>query len=276
MSSAALRRDEAAGLILALAAHGALVAWLVLAPPRPAPFAPPERMTVTLSDEVGLTSTSPEPEAQAAPDVAPVIGESAPEPQPVAKPEPAPKVQPAPPPPKPAPRAVVQPQPKPAPAKPAPAKPALVRPAPAKPATVSKPAGGSRIGSDFLKGVPGATTQGKAQNPPAAAIGPAVRSALLGAVSRKLKPRWAAPPGAEVDKLVTFVTFSLKPDGSLAGPPKVVRQEGITAANRAQATRHAEQAVRAIQLAAPFDLPPEYYEAWKRIVEFRFDRKLSQ
>lgn len=280
MSSAALRRDEAAGLILALAAHGGLLAWLVLAPPRPAPFAPPERMTVTLSDEVGLTSTSPEPEAQAAPDVAPVIGESAPEPQPVAKPEPAPlrpapKVQPAPPP-KPAPRAVVQPQPKPAPAKPAPAKAAPVRPAPAKPATVSKPAGGSRIGSDFLKGVPGATTQGKAQNPPAAAIGPAVRSALAGAISRQLKPRWTAPQGIDAEKLVTVLTWDLNADGSLAGSPRVVRQEGITPANKPQAQRHAEQAIRAVRLAAPFQLPAEYYGAWKHITEFRFDRRLSQ
>ena len=60
------------------------------------------------------------------------------------------------------------------------------------------------------------------------------------------------------------------------GPPRVVRQEGRTDANRPQAARHAEQAVRAIQLAAPFNLPAEYYDAWKRIVEFRFDRKLSQ
>lgn len=283
MSAAALRRDEAAGLILALAAHGALVAWLVLAPPSPAPYAPPERMTVTLSDEVGLTSTSPEPAARAAPDVAPEIGESEPQPVPEAKPElpkPAPKVQPAPPP-KPAPRPVVQPvparpaPPKPAPAKPAPAKAAPAKPAPARPAP-AKPAGGSRIGSDFLKGVRGVTTPGKAQNPPAAVIGPAVRSALSGAISRQLKPRWVAPQGIDAEKLVTYLTWDLNADGSLAGTPRVVRQEGITPANRPQAQRHAEQAIRAVRLAAPFQLPAEYYSAWKHVTEFRFDRRLSQ
>ena len=75
---------------------------------------------------------------------------------------------------------------------------------------------------------------------------------------------------------MTILSWSLNPDGTLAGTPRVVRQDGITDANRAQAARHAEQAVRAVQLAAPFNLPAEYYEAWKRVADFRFDRKLSQ
>ena len=29
-------------------------------------------------------------------------------------------------------------------------------------------------------------------------------------------------------------------------------------------------------LAAPFDLPEQYYDSWKRVAAFRFDRKLSQ
>ena len=80
----------------------------------------------------------------------------------------------------------------------------------------------------------------------------------------------------EAEKLVTILAWDLNPDGTLAGSPRVVRQDGITDANRAQAQRHAEQAVRAVRLAAPFDLPSEYYPAWKRIAEFRFDRRLSQ
>ena len=55
-----------------------------------------------------------------------------------------------------------------------------------------------------------------------------------------------------------------------------MRQEGITDANRSQAARHAEQAMRAVRLAAPFDLPPQYYDAWKRVAAFRFDKRLSQ
>jgi hypothetical protein len=103
-----------------------------------------------------------------------------------------------------------------------------------------------------------------------------VRSSLAGAISRQLKPKWAAPQGVDADKLVTILSWSLNRDGTLAGRPTVVRQDGITDSNRPQAERHAEQAIRAVQLAAPFDLPEEYYDAWKRVASFRFDRKLSQ
>ena len=157
-------------------------------------------------------------------------------------------------------------------ARPAPARPQpKARPAPSPP----KQAGASRIGNDFLKGVPNAQSQGQSRNPPAAITG-AVRSSLAGAISRQLKPKWAAPSGADAELLVTILSWSLNKDGSLAGTPTVVRQEGITDANRPQARRHAEQAVRAVQLAAPFNLPEQYYDAWKRVASFRFDRKLSQ
>ncbi len=194
-----------------------------------------------------------------------------PRPRPVPQ-KPAPRPQPAP----------AKPAPKPAPARPAPPKAAPAKPATARPADTSPrrrpdaPAGGSRIGSDFLKGVPAASTPGTAKTPPAAALGPAVKSSLASAISRQIKPRWAAPQGVDADKLITILAWDLNPDGSLAGRPRVVDQQGITPANEAQAQRHAEQAVRAVQLAAPFDLPEMYYSGWKRVTAFRFDRKLSQ
>ena len=135
--------------------------------------------------------------------------------------------------------------------------------------------GGTRVGADFLKGVQGAQTNGAARTQPAATIGPEVVSALAGAIRRQLKPRWAAPQGADAEKLVTFLTWNLNRDGTLAGSPRVLRQEGITDANRPQAARHAEQAIRAVELAAPFQLPGQYYDAWKRVASFRFDRGLS-
>ncbi|MCH7628003.1 MAG: hypothetical protein IH997_04715 [Proteobacteria bacterium] len=138
------------------------------------------------------------------------------------------------------------------------------------------PTGGSRIGNDFLKGILGSTAPGTAKTPPAQAVGPEVKSALVSAISRQIKPKWAAPQGVDTEKLVTVLAWELNPDGSLAGRPTVVSQSGITDANRAQAQRHAEQAIRAVQLAAPFQLPAPYYSAWKRIAQFRFDRKLSQ
>jgi hypothetical protein len=268
MATRALRTDEGLALLVALVAHGGLVAILMLQPAAPPPPLP-ERMTVTLSDDVGLTSTSPDPTSQAAPDEAPELGEPAPPPPlPAARPEPRPE---------PVRQAVVPPPPKSTPlAKSSPAKAAPATKGPPPKEAPKGPAAGSRIGADFLKGTPGATAKGPAGPPPAAAIGPAVRSALSGAISRQLKPRWVAPQGADAELLVTFLTWDLNPDGSLNGTPRVIRQEGITDANRAQAARHAEQAIRAVRLAAPFNLPEEFYPAWKRVTAFRFDRKLSQ
>jgi len=137
------------------------------------------------------------------------------------------------------------------------------------------PSGASRLGSDFLKGVSANQAIEEAKGTLAPVIGPAVQSALAGAISRQLKPYWAAPQGVDAEKLVTILAWNLGPDGQLVGSPRIVRQEGMTQANSAQAARHAEQAIRAVQLAAPFDLPSEHYEAWRRIATFRFDRKLS-
>ena len=313
-SNPGLTREEGLALIVAVAAHIALIAALTLAPPGKDVQPPPQRMTVTFSDQIADQSTSPDPAAQAAPDVAPQLGEAQsvpdvqpqpappapqpvqpppqPQPKPQTRPQPQAKVQPVPQPvPRPAPRPVAPAPAKPVaqPAKPAPAKPAPAKPAPAKPSAAparaapaqaparpKAPAGGSRVGDDFLRGVPGATAPGTSRTPPAATIGPEVRSTLVGAISRQIKPHWVAPQGVDAEKLVTVLAWTLNPDGSLAGRPTVVEQLGITDANRAQAPRHAEQAIRAVQLAAPFSLPPQYYNGWKRVAAFRFDRKLSQ
>ncbi len=296
-SSSGLTREEALALGIALAAHVGLIAALTLSPPGKTIMSPPERMTVTFADQIADQSTSPEPDAEAAPDVAPVLGEPAPEPAP---PQPAPQVaqpQPRPAPPPPPPQARPAPQPKPVPkpvlapqprAMPVPAKPAA-KPVPPKPAAAAAapanqrlrprpdaPVGASRIGNDFLSGIPGSSKAGASTNPPAAAFGPEVAASLVSGIARQIKPHWTAPQGVDADKLVTVLSWSINPDGSLAGRPQVVQQLGITDTNRAQAQRHAEQAVRAVQLAAPFNLPAAYYAKWKRIASFRFDRKLSQ
>jgi outer membrane biosynthesis protein TonB len=318
---AALRKSEMAGLAVALVGHVALV-W-VLAMQHTHVVTPPQRMTVTISDNVGLQSTSPSQE-QAAPDQAPQLGEAQPEqqsapvapepvkpvPVPVPRPQPKPepvKPQPRPEPPKPRPEPKPEPKPQPKPVEHKPAPPAHkepAKPAPHKPAKETpqddpvgraiaaregkaatkgakeakpsaKPAGGSRLGADFLKGL---TPQGngKAQTAPGQVAGPAVRAALGSAISRALKPHWRVPQGVDVDELVTVLSFDLNRDGTLAGPVKIVSQTGITDSNRAQAHIHSENAIRAVKLAAPFALPPEYYDAWKHVTAFRFDRNLAQ
>ena len=270
MASTMLRGEERTGLIIALAAHAALLVVLVWRPPSGDALVPPQRIEVTLTDKVGLKSTSPDPFEDASPDVAPQIGEQMPAEQDLD--QLIEKSQPEAPPPQPAPRAVSQPAPKPAPrevTRPAP------RPVPKPPAASSQRAGGSRIGSDFLEGVPGAQSNGRSSSPRAEAIGPDVQSALSGAITRQLKPYWTAPQGPDAEELITILAWNLNKDGSLDGTPRVVRQLGINDVNRAQASRHAEQAIRAVQLAAPFNLPSEYYDAWRRVSAFRFDKRLS-
>ena len=107
-------------------------------------------------------------------------------------------------------------------------------------------------------------------------IGASAKASLIQAITRQIKPHWSAPQGVDADQLVTVLSFRLNEDGSLAGTPRVVSQSGETAANRPQKALHAERAIRAVQLAAPFDLPPEYYNAWKSIDGARFDRNLSR
>ena len=256
MAATALRREESLGLALALVGHAAVIAWLVW-PRAPVPIVLPERMTVTISDDVGLEASAPQQQAPA-PDAGPVQGEAPPQPAPT------PQVQP------PTPAAVTPPRPS----------PAQVRPAQVAPSRPTPPAvkpGSSAFDSAFKTGIPQAKPGGTAASP-AAPITGAVRNSLAGAVARQLKPKWRgrAPSGLDAEKLVTILTWDLNPDGSLAGSPRVVRQEGITPANQAQASRHAEEAIRSVKLAAPFDLPEQYYSAWKHVTGFRFDRSLGQ
>ncbi len=260
MAARILRREEKIGLGVAVAAHVALAGVLALNAARHAAQIPvPDRMVVSLADEVSLKDTAPDPSSEPQAAIADVLS---PEPEPAPEvveqpPEPV-RQQPVPTPPKPKPSAAPQPKPSP-------------KPSP-KPAT--KKGGGSRLGDDFLAGSSTGKRTEQAGSP-ATEFGPAQQASLVSAISRQLRPHWNAPQGVDADKLVTMLDWDLNPDGSLAGKPRVRGQSGVTDANRPQAGRHAELAIRAVQLAAPFDLPEEYYDKWKRIRNWRFDRNSS-
>lgn len=271
MGAVAFRNEEKIGLLAALVLHGALVAVLLMQAVRSEISVFPERMTVSIATEVGLEAAAPDPVAESRAAIAPTLSEEpAPAPEP-AKPEPAARVAPT--------------APKP-PARTATSQPAPTRdrsrpdrtPAPRASATPAKPAekgGGSRIGDDFLPGAGSSTTTTETRIP-AAQIGASAKASIGQALARQVKPHWTAPQGLDVDELVTLIDFDLNPDGSLKGRPRVRSQSGINDSNRAQAARHAENAIRAVQLAAPFDLPEEYYEAWKSVRGARFDRNTSR
>ncbi len=68
--------------------------------------------------------------------------------------------------------------------------------------------------------------------------------------------------GADVDQLKTTVRFRLAESGALASIGSVTTT-GVTDSNRPQVARFEECARRAIQLAAPFNLPSENYSYWE-------------
>lgn len=280
-AAATLGREEKLGLGVALAAHVALFGFLALHDPAHNVIPPPQRMEVSLATDVSLTSTSPNPTAEqqaaVAPETAPPLPEPAPEPVEQTRPAPRPEPQPQPKP-KPAPRATAKPQPRPSPSPRASSRPEA-KPSPrasSRPTPAPKPtqrSGGSRIGSDFLAGA-GAGERNDSRGTPAAAFGAAEQASLEQAINRQLKPHWSAPQGADAELLVTVLSWELNPDGTLKGRPTVVSQSGITDSNRPQAALHAERAIRSVQLAAPFNLPEQFYDKWRRIRSWRFDRRL--
>ncbi|MCT2558480.1 TonB C-terminal domain-containing protein [Tsuneonella sp. YG55] len=269
MVFAHLRREERIGLGIAVVLHLGLAAAFLLQPSKRDVLDPAPRMTVNLTTDVGLEATAPEPVPESAAAIAPTL---APEPAPLAEPEPVVRPMPEVPRPKPVERTVARPAPKPSPVSTEPRR----RPdAPSRSErSTPKPAGGNRIGADFLPGAGDSTTT-RETRVPASQIGASAKASLFQAIARELRPKWQPPSGPEVEELITKVRFRLNPDGSLSGSPEVVRQSGITDLNKPQAGRHGEQAIRAVRLAAPFDLPEEYYEAWK-VVTVDFDWKLSQ
>ena len=131
--------------------------------------------------------------------------------------------------------------------------------------------GGGAVGADFLDGM--ATGSANSGGAPAAGTGPSSAD-LNSIIARKIKPHWSAPQGVDTEKLVTIVAWSFNQDGSISGTPRCTSQSGVTPSNEAQKSVHCERAIRAVQLAAPFPLPAEYYAKWRRVNDFRFDRRL--
>ena len=270
-SIAHLAPEEKAGLLVAGVAHAALVAALMVQVGFERDYTPPERIHVSLATEVSLQATAPDPSDNPAMATAPTLSDQLveAEPEPVASAAPEPGSRPQPPTPRqPAPqptRAATRPTPTPTPRA---TQTRTPTPAPRPTQAASAP----RMNDNFLEGVSDADGN---SGSPARVASPAVRNSISGAINRQLKPHWNPPSGLGVEQLVTVVSFRLNRDGSLANTPRALRTNGQNANNRAQVTRHQEQAVRAVRLAAPFNLPEDYYSVW-RDIEWNFDNRLAQ
>ena len=245
------------------------VALAIHATREPPPFTPAERIDVSLATEVSLESTAPDPSAQPAAALAPEVADLPQQPQEaVEAPAPRPVERPV----TPQPRAVTQPRtpaPTPTPQATRRAEPRPT-PAPTPTAAATQRAQGSRLNEDFLQGSSNSTGD---KGSPAATFGPTERAALASAITRQLRPHWSAPSGVDVEQLVSVVAWELNRDGSLNGRPRCLSQRGINDSNRPQASLHCERAIRAVQLAAPFNLPDQFYSRWDDL-EWDFDRRL--
>ncbi len=276
---------DRASLGVAMLLHAALIAVFFVGWERQAQVTREPRMTVSLASEVSLENTGPEIIRESRAAIAPSLSdspqseaaqqESTPVSRPVTQdraqspaPAPARAAQPA--------RTAPQsrsPAPNPAPSRDRsrPDRRPVTPPAPA--AAPARQASGSRIGEDFLAG------QGDAANTdetraPAATFGQAERAALSSAITRQLRPHWNAPTGVDAEKLISTVSWKLNLDGSLKGRPTCQTQaNSVTDSNKPQANLHCERAIRAVQLAAPFNLPEQFYNRWNDL-EWQFDRRL--
>jgi len=268
---------DAAALIIAGLLHVALVAVLLLQGATREVMPEPTRITVNFAEEVGMTSTAPDPVSESRASTAPELGDSAPPPIEYAPPPPLPQPTSAPAPqPRPAPRATSRPEPRQTTRTAPPQRRqerATSTPAPAPAQRPSRNPGASREFEKAFDGAGDSTTTSETRTP-ASQIGASARASIAAAISRQLKPHWSPPSGPDAEKIVSVIAWRMNEDGSLSGRPRLVRQTGVNDTNRAQAERHAEQAIRAVQLAAPFDLPPEYYNAWKNVSAFSFDWNL--
>ena len=271
--TATLQKSEWAGVAVAVAAHVALGWALYLAAQAdPVEITIPDRMVVSLAEDVALESTAPDPSAAPQAAVAPVLS---PEPAPVIDPLPEPVTRPVE-------RPVQQPVRQPRPTQrstPTPREtPRQTRSTPTptpRQTQAARSGGGSLLGDNYMDGVSGGE-RSNSSGTPAATFGQAEAASLNSLIGRQLKPHWSSPQGPDAEKLVTIVRFQLGRNGALVGTPSCVRQSGVTPTNEAQKDRHCENAIRAVRLASPFRIPSDldqFYARWKTI-ESTFDRRL--
>lgn len=259
----AVRGKEGRGIAIAVAAHVVIIGLLSVQ------WTAGERrfdnppMEVDLIAETAVQSTAPvisenPPAAR--------LGEedmtdiAAPEPMP-APPLPEPIVRPTP---APTPKQVARPKAQPKQTPPAAAK-AQPKAAPKAPPAKNRPA----RPTGRLDGIAEGLSKSQPKTPaskgaPAAATAAEVKRSIDVSIKAKVGPRWdrCNVSGVDVEQLKTIVKFRLTQTGALAGFSSVTTT-GQNDSNKFQVSRHQECAKRAIEVAAPFDLPEENYSYWQ-------------
>lgn len=256
-------RSEAQGTGVALLLHVLLVVALTTSlariptPPEPAPV----EVEFVDSDEVALTAAAPTPATPPPAAQAPVPSPSEPAPAPPL-PTPAPAPLPTPAPPQPIARPAPVPRPAPPHARPSPRQarptPTPARPAPARPA----PPRQSRIGDDFLRGIPSNRDLGPSEAAQGAAtFSAAAKASVDSAIKRQIQPCANRQPtlGPGADRIRVTVNLRLDRSGRLSRPPALVRTSGVDDDNARFEDLAYDQAVAVFRACSPLRLPEELY-----------------
>jgi protein TonB len=260
-----LKASVQLGFVIAVVLHLLLLALLTLQWPEPEEKIKNPPMEVDLIAEAAPKSS------------APVISESPPPPklgevEEIAPPAPPPPRVAPPPPPKAIPAKAPPPKALPTKAPPTKAPPAKAPPAKAPPAKAppAKAPPAKRPPTGRLDGITdGLTKAPPAKAPPAKGVPAAqtaaeVRKSIDVSIKGAVVPRWNSCriTGVDIGNLSTEVKFRLSQTGALQGFTSVTTS-GQNDSNRFQVQRHQECAKRAVELAAPFDLPAENYDFWR-------------
>ncbi|MDQ3139841.1 MAG: cell envelope biogenesis protein TolA, partial [Pseudomonadota bacterium] len=159
-------------------------------------------------------------------------------------------------------------EPKPAPAKATPTKSAST------PRAKEKPATGSRLGDDFLKGI-GSDPAAKGTKPTGAVMSAQALSSIAAAIQRQIQPcaNRQVNPGPGANRITVRLNLKLNRDGSLAGNPAVLGTLGVDDENSRYERRVGDLAIAALKGCAPLrGLPEELYAVrggWNNFI-FRY------
>lgn len=259
----AVRGKEGRGFAIAVAAHVLIIGLLSVQ------WTAGERrfdnppMEVDLIAETAVQSTAPvisknPPAARLGEEdmtdiVAPEPTPAPPLPEPIVRPTPAPT-----------PKQVARPKAQPKQTPPAAAK-AQPKAAPKAPLAKNRPARPTGRLDGIAEGLSKSQPKAPAsKGAPAAATAAEVKRSIDVSIKAKVGPRWdrCNVSGVDVEQLKTIVKFRLTQTGALAGFSSVTTT-GQNDSNKFQVSRHQECAKRAIEVAAPFDLPEENYSYWQ-------------
>ena len=217
------------------------------------------------------------------------VSDTAPTPEPTPQETPTPPAAPAPqpaqkaPPPKPD-QKVATPQPAPtkastpkiSPNQPAPSLPSKAKTtAPARPEPAFDFAAASAAASGADSGgrrAPKLAAAGQSAKQGRAGGGTLLAGDLESALRAQIYECWRLP-AENSPRLVVTLQIELKPDGSLARDPKLIRPSSKAGADN-KLLLAIEDALRAVRQCAPFSLPANRYEQW-RLVNFDFDPRKS-